>query len=387
MNEIFKKRMNVILKHGSLGAKLVDDSNILEDLFFDTDINYRKGMLYDWNMSELEEVDFKFEKVKTYKAEGSSVEYMIHFRPNYNPESIYKDNYYKQDGRERLGFYIDVYDMSKKIYEKWIIVGKDDRVSFDRYNALKCDWCFEWVSNNDYYRAIGCVRSAQDGSVNNLNRDNLGGTSVNDELSIFLPSSKDVSTIKLGTRFIISDNMDNPRTYEVIQIKDTTPLGTTKIYLKEDLFNASKDICGNLNEMIENNFCFDLPIPDLPDGFGNEYHMICDCITSKGYTTSTPTDVSWSLSCDDKYLYVDGQSVIVKAIPSKETTKLCAWHVFIDGKEYGVKTLSDYFDIHYDDTTLSIRAINKIMVNYNVKVAIWDEFNNPYDSVEMEVRL
>lgn len=386
MNELFKKRMSTVLQHGSLGAKLVEDSNVLEDKFFDTDRNFQKGMLYDWNMNQLEEVEFKFEKVKTYAAEGLSVEYMIHFRPNYNPESKYKSLYYKQDGRERLGFYIDVYDRSKKIYEKWMIIGKDDRVSFDRYNALKCDWCFEWISDGKYYNAIGCIRSAQDGSVNNLTKDALGGTSVNDELSIFLPSTPNVSTITLGTRFIISDNITNPWVYEAIQVKDTTPLGTTKIYLKQALYNPHTDVCGIVNNMTGTTFYFDLPLDDLPDGYGGQYHMICDCIKSKGLPVEVPTDVSWKLSSVSKYLYVNGQSVVVKANASEDTNDECEWHILVDNQEYDVRRLSNYFDIVVSGNTLSIKAINKVMVNHIVKIAIYDSTESYYDSVEMEVK-
>lgn len=386
MSDIFTKRMGNVMKHGSLGAKLVEDSNVLENRFFDTDANFRKGMLYDWNMNELEEVEFKFEKVKTYSAEGLSVEYMIHFRPNYNPEFKFKDRYYKNDGRERFGFYIDVLDRSKGVSEKWLIVGKDDRVAFDRYNALKCDWCFEWISDGKYYNAIGCVRSAQDGSVNNLTEDDLGGTSVNDELSIFLPSNINVSTITLGTRFIISDNINNPWAYETIRIKDTTPLGTTKVYLKQCLFNTHRDFAGIINDHQEHDFYFDLPLDDLPQDYGGKYHMICDCIKSKGLPIITEPIEDYKLSCDSKYLYVNGQYATVTVVSSSDDTSYHSWIIFVDGEEYEVSTLTDYFDIKYDEKTLSIKCINDVMVGYIVKIAISDENNNNYDFVEMEVR-
>lgn len=386
MSDIFTKRMDNVMKHGSLGAKLVEDSNVLENRFFDTDANFRKGMLYDWNMNELEEVEFKFEKVKTYSAEGLSVEYMIHFRPNYNPEFKFKDRYYKNDGRERFGFYIDVLDRSKGVSEKWLIVGKDDRVAFDRYNALKCDWCFEWISDGKYYNAIGCVRSAQDGSINNLTEDDLGGTSVNDELSIFLPSNINVSTITLGTRFIISDNINNPWAYETIRIKDTTPLGTTKVYLKQCLFNTHRDFAGIINDHQEHDFYFDLPLDDLPQDYGGKYHMICDCIKSKGLPIITEQIEDYKLSCDSKYLYVNGQYATVTVVSSSDNTSYHSWNIFVDGEEYGASTLTDYFDIKYDEKTLSIKCINDIMVDYIVKIAISGENNNNYDFVEMEVR-
>jgi len=386
MSDLFSKRMDMLLKSGSLGGKLLEDSDIIDDRNFTSDTNYKKGMLYDWDMNELEEVEFKFEKTKTWSAGNTAVEYMIRFRPNYNPEYKFKDLYYKKDGRERFGFYIDVLDVPKKQYEKWLIMGKDDRVAFDRYNAFKCDWCFEWVDGKNYHNCLGCVRDAKDGSMNNPTNDGLGGTLVNDEISIIVPTNENVAKIKLGTRFMIGDSAYRPQVYEAAKILDTAPLGTTEVFMKQRLFNEHTDVYGIINDMKNVDFCFNLPIDDLPANYGGNYHMICDCVSSKSFVEETPENIAWKISCDAKYLYVNGQAVIVKAIPSKETTRPCAWHVFIDGKEYGIKSLTDYFDIHYDDTTLSIKAINKVMEKYIVKVAIWDEYNNYYDSVEMEVR-
>lgn len=387
MSDLFNKRMNVLLKDGSLGGKLLSDSDVLDDRNFSNDVNYKKGMLYDWNMNELEEVEFKFEKTKTWSAGNTAVEYMIRFRPNYNPEYKFKDLYYKNDGRERFGFYIDVLDVPKNKCDKWLIVGKDDRVAFDRYNAFKCDWCFEWVDDKIYHNCLGCIRDAKDGSMNNPTNDGLGGTIVNDEISIIVPTNENVAKIKLGTRFMIGDSIYRPQVYEAVKILDTAPLGTTAIYMKQRLYNEHTDAYGIINDMNNVDFCFNLPIDDLPEDFGGKYHMICDCVNSKSFIEEAPETISWKLFCDAKYLYVNGQTVTIKAIPSKETTTPCAWHVFIDDEEYGIKTLTEYFDIQYDDTTLSIKAINKVMEKYIVKVAIWDEHNNYYDSVEMEVRL
>ena len=160
MGEIFDKRMKLLMKDGSPGMAFVNRTNLIENKTFKNDQNYRNGMLYDWEMNEIEKVDFKFEKIKTFSVSGYEVEYMIHFRPDFNIESRYKDLFFKKDGRERLGFYIDVYDYSKKKYEKWMIVGKDDRVAFDRYNALKCNWCLEWLDGTKYRRCVCVVRDA-----------------------------------------------------------------------------------------------------------------------------------------------------------------------------------------------------------------------------------
>lgn len=387
MADLFNKRMQVLMQSGSLGAKLVEDSNIIENKTFSNDQNFRTGMLYDWDMNELEKVDFKFEKIKTYTSEGYEVEYMIHFRPNYNPEFKYKNLYYKNDGKERLGFYIDVLDRSKNIIEKWLIVGKDDRVAFDRYNAFKCNWCFEWVSNNKYYKSIGCIRDKLNLSAKIIN-DSLGGTSIDGDMSIVLPSNKVVNSIQLGTRFMISDNLLKPQVFEVIKIKDTSPLGITKAYLKQCLYNSHTDVCGIINDMKNYDFYFDLPIEDLPEEYGGKYHMICDCLKSKGLPQEKPdSDIEWELESEDKYIYIGGQPVVIKAVSPNDAQSICEWHVFVDNVEYQPNELSEYFTIAIEDNSFTIKAINKVMAKYIVKIAIYDELKTYYDYVEMEVKI
>lgn len=406
MNDLFNKRMKLVMKHGSLGGKLVEDSNIIENKLFTTDRNYKQGMLYDWDMNELEIVDFKFEKVKTHTAEGVEVEYMIHFRPEYHPEYLFKDQHYKCDGKERIGFYIDVFDQSKQVTEKWLIVGKDDRVAFDRYNAFKCNWYFEWISGSDYHKCLGCLRESYDHAVKRAVVNALGGTTVDGELSFILPSNIDVSTITFGTRFMISDTDSRPQVYEVTKIKDTAPLGATKAYLKQCLYNEHTDVYGIINELTNYDFVFKLPIEDLPEEYGGMYHAICDCVKKKKLPQDKPQYVPvWTLEADFDKIVINGQPVTVTATaPTSFGMALPEWHIFIDGEEYYPDEISDYFEIDFIDgdgiyetpdgefvetdlykSSLIIKAINKVMAKYIVKIAIFNEDKSYYKFVEMEV--
>ena len=45
MSELFNKRMNMLLQSGSLGGKLLEDSDILDDRNFSNDSNFKVGML------------------------------------------------------------------------------------------------------------------------------------------------------------------------------------------------------------------------------------------------------------------------------------------------------------------------------------------------------
>ena len=385
MGDLFNKRMDYLLKNGSVGSSMVDDVNIIENKTFKNDINYRKGMIYDCEMNEIEEVDFKFEKAKTFSAEGYEVEYYVRFRPDFNIETQYKDRFYKNDGRDRLGFYIDVYDYSKKLNEKWLIVGKDDRVAFDRYNVMKCNWCLEWIANGIYKRCLGVNRVASDNTVDTPTSNTLGGSTINGDLTFYIPTSETTDTIELGTRFMISDSINKPRVFEVVNVVDTAPLGVTKLYMEQRLFNAHRDYHGVINDDNSFDFVMDLPIEDLPDGFGGKYHMICDCIHSSLPDISVDVPDEVKILGAPKYLYINGETVSLGL--SQEDADESYWHIFVDNIEYTKDELVDYFEITIDKNIFSIQAINKVMAKYIVKVAYYDENKTFFDSVEMEVKI
>lgn len=387
MGDLFNRRMQNLIKDGSVGMALVNRTNVIENKTFKNDQNYRVGMLYDWEMNEIEEVEFKFEKTKTFSISGYEVEYLIHFRPDFNIESKYKDLYYKQDGRERLGFYIDVYDYSKKKYEKWLIVGKDDRVAFDRYNALRCNWCLEWISDGQYKRCVGVDRDAFYKTMNTpTDNSTLGGSTIRGDLTIYVPTSSVTSSIDLGTRFMIMDSADHPRVFTVVSISDAAILGVTKLYLEQSLFNAHKDYYGVINDAKGYDFAIDLPLEDLPEGFGGSYHMICDVIRSSLPGLPTTGRPNVGLSECPQSIYVNGDEIKLQALNGADDF-VAEWHIFVDNVEYSIENLSDYFDINIQDNSLSIKAINKVMAKYIVTIAIYDDGKSYYDSVEMEVRI
>lgn len=382
MTDLFEKRMSLKTKEQSLGLHLVEDSDFLENRLFTNNLNYKKGLIYDWSMNEIDEVDYIFEKVKTFAITGTEIEYHVRFRPNYNPEFLYKNRNYLNDGKQRLGFYLDVPDYSKEIIEKWLIVGKDDKKMADRYIALKCNWCLEWVSKGSYFNAMACVREAGKSSTT-VTKEVLGGTTAGSDLSVVLPSSEDVTTLDLGMRVIISDNMVHPRVLEIINIKNTASLGVTVLDLKQTMFNSHVDFCGDVNTS-KNSFVFDVPILDLPKFFGGNFHMICNAIESKIDTENNNEDNEYILSATGTKLYVNGSPIIVSISNSIDIDK---WHIFVDDIEYSIDDLSQYFNIQISDNELIIKSINKTLVKYIVKIAVYDQDKNFYNSVEMEVAL
>ena len=181
-------------------------------------------------------------------------------------------------------------------------------------------------------------------------------------------------------RFMITDNEKYPKTYEVTKIMDTFPLGNTKVTLSQSHYNEHTDLCGKITE--ENNILND-----------NKMHMICDYFKSSlPPITEEKVPSNWKLSGASDKLYVNGQPQIIKAVPDIETDSACEWHIFVDGNDYSnnyQKDLSSYLEINKDDdnNTLTIKAINKVLAKYIIKIAVFDANKTYYDSVEMEVTI
>ena len=354
-----------------IGNQLKVMSNMVFDETFSNSTTYRKGMIYTCDLEEIEEIEFRFIKTKTFTFGGNQVEYWVQFKTGINPEIDYDTS---TDKKHRLGLYIDVLNDNTKEIEKWLIVGKDQS-EFDRYNVLKCDWEFEWLdSDRKYHRCLGCILEANsynDGTTSD------GFTKVVDNIATFVfPTNRDTRYLDYDTRFMIADSTDHPKTYGVTKITDTSPFGITKGSLSQTLFNEHTDLCEEI---------------DIGDGRGKVMHMICDYYTSTLPPIVKPIEESiiWKLSDVSNKLYVHGQPLVIQAISDTDTTVPCEWHLFVDNVEYtnNLNDLNGYFEVEIDDTnnTLTIAAINKVIAKYIVKVAIYDEQRTYYDFAEMEV--
>lgn len=358
-----------------IGEQLKEMSNFVMDETFSNSTSYRKGMIYDCNLKEIQEIDFRFIKTKTYTMEKDQVEYMIMFRPGVNPEIDFDES---EDKKHRLGYYIDIKDENSKKFEKWLMVGKDT-AEFDKYNVLKCNWLFEWLDAERKYRSfLGCVRDRN--SYNSGIWSDGFTTSVENQTAFIVPTNAITKTIDYGMRFMITDNEKYPKTYEVTKIMDTFPLGNTKVTLSQSHYNEHTDLCAKITD--ENIILND-----------NKVHMICDYYKSSlPPITEEKVPSSWKLLEVNPKLYVKGQPQIIKAVPDIETNTTCEWHIFVDGEEYTDKLdeLESYLDIKFDDNdnnSLTIAAINKVLAKYIIKIAVFDANKTYYDSVEMEVTI
>lgn len=224
-------------------------------------------------------------------------------------------------------------------------------------------------------------------------------------MKFIVPANDETKTIDYNIRFMLSDNDVYPKTYEISKVLDTFPIGTIQCTLAQTLYNKHTDLCGRDFEY-----------------FGdNDIHRVCDFFKSsikpdEGLDNSGQTSGMWTLDNSSEQLYVYGYPQIITAIPKdKDTTITYNWKIFIDNEEViskldneyqGALTdtfisdyikykegkaesyyLQDYFDISIDkeNNTFTIAAINNDMVNYIIKIAIYDKNGNRFDFVEMEV--
>ena len=239
VDSLFLRRMQ---GSPTLGKKVLRDSNVYMNHLFTRDVNYKQGFLYDVNCQKLEKVDYKYQYYTNYMINKDRVEFHVQFRPYYHPEIKYAMG----DGIERFGFYLDVPN-DIGLVEKWLVCGRNDTISFARYNILKCNWTFNWIVDGEIMHALGCLRNR-----NNYNSGVWSDgfvTSVENEALFIVPTNQITKTIDYDTRFMLSDNEIHPRVYAVSKLEDTFPPGLTKVTLVQEHYdpavdNAELKICG-----------------------------------------------------------------------------------------------------------------------------------------------
>jgi len=404
MQDVFIRRMQKKIipstNDYNLASRFISNANIIENATFTNDPNWHVGMLYNQMLEPLREVDFKLQKNKSYDPSQDVVDYQIQFRPGFHPEQEFKYS----DGRERTGFYIDVADPEDRSHVcKWLIYGKDERHSLDRYVALQCNWEFEWVISDDpksytktYYHTLGVLRDSSNEN-STVWRDTLTET-MSQQIYFVVPTTDVTRTIDYNTRFMLSDNPLHPRTFDVTKIFDTAPFGITKFVLSQCMREPHRDFNGSSEELKKYNSYVDASlIPTFDDLYGGDYHQICDILRDniqdstdnfkKDESKNTDINSEWKLSKVGDKIYVNAQPVIIKATNTNKDAASPEWHLYIDGEEYTFKNgeLKEYFDIKLNSNTLSIRAINYVMAGYVLKVSIKDQYGKISDSVELEV--
>lgn len=217
MFDAYKKRL---LQNGRyMGEVLKKQSDMIMDQTFTNDIAYRKCFI------DGEPVDAKYITYTYYSISKDAVDYHLQFRPGVHYP---------------IGKYVDVPDDVVN-YNRWLIVGRSDEPQFVKYNILKCNWTFKWITANDgvVHECLGVLRRKL--SYNSgVWRDYYTET-VENQSQFIVPTTPETQTIYYNQRFLISDNQINPIAWRVTKIEDLQPEGIIYITLAQDLFDAGRD--------------------------------------------------------------------------------------------------------------------------------------------------
>lgn len=327
MSDIFKKRMALCGDTVSDSIRIQSDEIMQKT--FTNDLGYRQCKLYSRTMEYLEDVEIKYQYSQVYTINKDQVEYLAQFRPGYFPEKKYMN----QDGIERFGFYLEIPDKNTGVHELWLILGKNDKNSFIRYNILKCNWMFKWVKNKQIYSCFGILRNR-----NNYNSGVWSDgffTSVDNQSQFIVPTTPITETIDYNDRFMLSDSMIRPLVFEVSKLEDTFPCGVTKVTLKQDHFNKNTDNT-------------ELRICDYYDSLILPQEPVVEEITLK-HSGSSPT------------LRVGGSKRLISIEPDNNVIPTVTWEYEFDGVSKSLNDLLDDFEINEGISSLEIKAL----LNYN----------------------
>ena len=134
----------------------------------------------------------------------------------------------------------------------WMIVERDNQNAYVRYNVLPCNWNFQWIYNGKIHNCYGAIRAANSytsgvwRSEYSVALDNLTGFWVPDTYYLFGKDLEklgmyDTRTIMHDQRFMLTNNILDPKVYQVTKVIELSPSGLIKCNVKQDDYNSKRD--------------------------------------------------------------------------------------------------------------------------------------------------
>lgn len=250
---------NMLKQRGNtLGEIRKKNSDMLMDIGFKDDISYRKVYILSKDGWKYE--DARYQKHAALSILRDEVDYYLQFRPNIHyPIGTYvfipDDTSYEigfEEENPKHPFFDKGFDLSKL----WIIVNRNHSKQFVRYNVLPCNWNFQWISKIDGKKIImncyGIIRSAQSytsgvwAADRSTALDNITGAWLPDVYRLYGDKMSeydlyDTRYIAHELRFMLTNNIINPKIYEVTKVVDLSPQGIIKLTLKQDEYDQVRD--------------------------------------------------------------------------------------------------------------------------------------------------
>lgn len=325
--------------HGYVGGNAITNHSVKAmDATFKRDPAYRIAKI------DGEDIEIKFLIHNLYSIASDSIDYHVQFRPGVHYP---------------LGTYIDIPD-DTGTYKRWLIVGRNDNPTFVRYNVLKCNWTFKWIYEGKIHSVLGCIRSRN--SYNSGVWTDYYITSVENQISFWIPTDDNTNTIDYDQRFLITQNKLHPVAWSVSKREDVIPIGITKITCKQDKYNPMED---NPDLLIANYYSNVIAPEEIEDDSETIVENVS--ITYKG---STP-----NIKCGGS------KKTFTAFKQDEEIAYPVSWNVDIN-PEY-----EDYitYTVSEDSTQLQLQCSNYYdAIGQIITVSIMAD-GNDLDSLELEV--
>lgn len=336
------------------------------DYFHDDEPDLSFGMTYE-NTTKTK-IDAKFLVTKYPTIDKGKVEYHLMFRPS--QKTIFNENdelyYFETDYRKRyfnehfVGMYVDVPD-DEGNYRKWLIVEREEGLSFIKYKILKCDLNLMWIETN------GSERNKRKmwGVILGQSSYNAGiysyytTTKMENQDRCWLPLNSITekiwytNDINNNLRVLVGALCEHPIAWIVSKVENVDPRGIQQITFYQSEFNPHTDYINfETGEMYANYYVSENQnyTPSTPTTnqygkllattstikIGGSYKTISVCITDEEGTDVTNTyadsDLKWSFTING----LDVSNIITLVdtnIFSKKKVK------FLGNREYLQKTL------------------------------------------------
>lgn len=251
----------------NLGDVKRNQSNMIMNATFTRDSSYKRVYILTQNGWKFEDAKYQLHSAQSILKDA--VDYYLQFRPKVHyPIGSYviiPDDTGPDINLTDVELQDPFLQPVKQRTQWWCIVGRTQANDFVRYCVLQCNREFKWVWDGKIQKCFGMMRDANSYTSGiwladyTATLDDLTNAWMPDLYQTYGDNLEDLGlddnrTIFHGQRFILSNNIFDPRTYEVTKIKDLVPQGIIKLSLKQDEFNEKRDsveygVCDYYNNM------------------------------------------------------------------------------------------------------------------------------------------
>ena len=377
----------------SLAEVKKQQSNQIINNTFTSDPNYKRVYILTKDGWKFEDAKYQFHTAKSILRDD--VDYYLQFRPKVHypigsyvivPDDTSPDiNLTAKELRNPFEQPI------KKRTQWWMIVNRDNANAFVRYNILPCNWNFQWMWEGKIQNCFGAIRNANSYTSGvwrdeiSASLDNLTGAWMPDIYHVYGDKYAELGmddnrTIMHEQRFMITNNLLDPKVYQVTKIVDLSPQGIIKISIKQDECNYTRDnvelrICDYYTNAGENK-------TEENESYDTSYHGTSEI---KWMYINDNEELDYANESFDKKLHIGAFSYFKVIFSSSKIN--AHWHLTYLGNEEDKTYYEGLLKMEeINSTVLSIKPGKaNSLIGKQFKLAVSDDSGNYYSSINLEV--